>query len=82
MDKLKIFTTGWCPDCHKAKRFLENKGIEFEEVDIEENPEAVDIVVAARGKRVVPTLEYKGKYIDGNHFSVEKFEADLATLLS
>jgi len=81
MEKITIYTTQWCPDCHKTKRYLDSKGIEFEEVDIEENPEGLKTVIAAKGKRVVPTLEYKGKYIDGNHFTVEKFEADLATLL-
>lgn len=82
MNKLKIFTSGWCPDCTAAKNLLKEKGIEFEEIDIDKNPEAVTTVVNARGKRVVPTLSYKGKFMDGNHFNREKFEKELEALLS
>ncbi len=72
----------WCPDCHAAKRVLDEKGIEYNLVDIEENESAVDIIIAARGKRVLPTLEYKGNFIDGNRFNSQKFEKELAELLA
>jgi mycoredoxin len=82
MAKVKVYTTSWCPDCRAAKRVLGEKGIPFEEIDIEKTPGAMEIVVAAKGKRVVPLLEYNGKYIDGNHFSQPKFEKDLESLLN
>jgi len=58
------------------------KGIEFDEIDITNNQEAVDLIVAKRGKRVIPTLEYNGKFMDGNRFDPEKFEKELAELLA
>jgi len=79
---MKIYTTSWCPDCFAAKRVLDSKGIEYEEIDIDENPSAVETVVAARGKKVVPTLEYNGKFIDGNHFETEKFVKELEGLIA
>lgn len=82
MEKITMFTAAWCGDCWAAKRHLGEKGIPFTEIDIEQHPEAVKIIVAARGKRVLPTLEYKGKFIDGNHFNAEKFAKDLAELLA
>ncbi len=82
MSILKIYTTSWCPDCHMAKRVLEEKNIEFDEIDIEDNPEAVETIITARGKRVVPTLEYNGKFIDGNHFERNRFEQELEELLA
>lgn len=81
MSKLIVYTFEGCPDCSAAKRVLDGKGMEYEEISLDTNPEAVDIVIKGRGKRVVPTLEYKGKFIDGNHFDPEKFEEDLAELL-
>lgn len=81
MEKIKLYTTTWCPDCRAAKRVLDVKGIPYEEIDIEATPGALEIVVAAKGKRVVPTLEYKGNFIDGNHFNQPKFEKDLEELL-
>lgn len=82
MAKLKIYTTSWCPDCFAAKRVLGKKGVEYDEINIDEDPSAVKTVVAARGKKVVPTLEYNGKYIDGNHFNAKKFENELEELLA
>ncbi len=81
MSILTLYSANWCPDCHAAKRVLDEKGIEYKLVDIEENQEAVDIIVAAMGKRVLPTLEYNGSYMDGNHFDGEKFEKELEELL-
>ena len=81
MEKIKLYVTSWCPDCVAAKRVLKEKGIRYDEIDLDTVPGALEIVVAAKGKRVVPTLEYKGKYMDGNHFSQPKFEKDLESLL-
>ncbi len=80
-NRLTIYTASWCPDCWAAKRVLDERGLEYDLVDIEETPEAVDIIVKAMGKRVLPTLEYNGEYIDGNHFDQDKFESDLDGLL-
>ncbi len=82
METITMYTAAWCGDCRAAKRYLADKGIPFNEIDIEVHPEAVKTIVAARGKRVLPTLEYKGKFIDGNHFNVEQFAKDLAELLA
>ncbi|MCD8194752.1 MAG: ribonucleoside triphosphate reductase, partial [Coprobacillus sp.] len=38
-DKLMLFTTKTCPKCHMAKTMLNNNGIEYEEIDAEENVE-------------------------------------------
>ena len=82
MAVLTFYTAAWCPDCHAAKRVLDQRGISYNLVDIDENPEAVDVIIKARGKRVVPTLEYKGAFIDGNRFDRERFQRDLDALLS
>ena len=35
MSQVTIYTTAWCPYCDAAKRLLDQKGIQFDEVDIE-----------------------------------------------
>ncbi len=77
-----VYSASWCPDCSAAKRVLTERKIEFNDIDIEKNPEAVDIIVSAMGKRVLPTLEYKGKFIDGNHFNALEFGKKLDQLLA
>lgn len=52
-----MYTTTWCPDCHAAKRALTQKGIAFEEINIEEDEQAAEYVMGVNGgKRSVPTL--------------------------
>lgn len=52
-----MYSTSWCPDCHRAKLFLSQWGISYREVNIELIPGAAEKVMAwANGKRVVPTM--------------------------
>jgi mycoredoxin len=54
-----MYTTPWCGYCHRLKAQLEREGIEFDIVDIEQDPEAVEIVASANnGNHTVPTLVY------------------------
>ena len=60
---VRVYTTQWCSDCWRAKRFLREKGVEFTEVDIEQDTQAVELVMAKNdGKRRVPTFEVDGTY--------------------
>lgn len=52
-----MYSTTWCPDCHRAKMFLKQWGVEYSEVNIEHTPGAAEKVMGwANGKRVVPTI--------------------------
>lgn len=54
-----MYTTPWCGYCHRLKSQLDREGIAFEIVDIEQDPEAVEIVASANnGNHTVPTLVY------------------------
>ena len=33
---IKIYSTSWCPSCNAAKQLLTSKGMEYEEINIEE----------------------------------------------
>ena len=51
-----IYTLPDCPFCKAAKEDLQKRGIEYQEVDITQNPEAEEKVVQIAGKRVVPVI--------------------------
>ena len=54
-----MFSTPWCGYCHRLKSQLDREGIEFEVVDIEQHPEAAQIVEKVNnGNQTVPTLVY------------------------
>ena len=63
MEIITMYTTAWCPDCRRAKSFMKERGVVFQEVDIEQDPTAEDIVIQANnGKRKVPTLRVGDHY--------------------
>lgn len=56
---IRFYATKWCGDCHLAKYVLEGKGVAFEEIDIDEDPEAAEFVRSVnRGMRSVPTIVF------------------------
>jgi mycoredoxin len=73
---ITMYTTNWCGDCRVTKRVLEQKGLAFTEVDIEQNPNAAELVMKINnGKRSVPTLEYNGQAVSMSGFSRAKLDA-------
>jgi mycoredoxin len=76
--RIVIYTTSWCHDCRAAKRFLDEKGIAYEEIDIEKDPVAAEIVMKLNdGMKKVPTLDVEGKIVSGDRFDASRFENDL-----
>ncbi|WP_139978249.1 mycoredoxin [Nocardioides litoris] len=54
-----MYTTPWCGYCHRLKSQLDHEGIAYDIVDIEQQPDAVQIVESANGgNQTVPTLVY------------------------
>lgn len=61
MIKVKFYGADWCPDCLRAKAFLNQHNIEFEFVDVDLDKAATDIVEQINhGKRIIPTIEIEG----------------------
>jgi mycoredoxin len=54
---MRMFTTTWCGYCHRLKAQLKRLDLQFEEVDIEQDPEAAAFVASVNnGNETVPTL--------------------------
>ena len=52
-----MFTTQWCGYCVRLKKLMQGEGIDFAEVDIENDAAAAELVMRANGgNRTVPTL--------------------------
>lgn len=45
MKNVVIFTSNTWPHCHTAKEYLSQKGVDFEEKNIQEDPEARKILM-------------------------------------
>ena len=54
-----MYSTPWCGYCHRLKSQLDREGIVFDVVDIEQFPEAADLVMSVNGgMQTVPTLVF------------------------
>jgi len=70
MAEITLYTTTWCGDCRRAKQFLRERGLKFREVNVDESPEAEELVLRVNdGRRVVPTIE-----VDGRYFACSPFD--------
>ncbi len=78
MAKITMYSTTWCPDCRRAKDFLQRRGIEFDEVNIEEDPDAEDMVIAANnGRRRVPTIKVGDRFFACSPFNPQQLANEL-----
>ena len=72
-----MYSTAWCPDCKRAKNFLDTHQIEYENVDIDENPDGTPFVKKLNaGMRIIPTIIFP----DGD-ILIEPSNAQLAKKL-
>ena len=54
-----MYSTPWCGYCQRLKAQMGREGIEFVEVDIEQDPDAAAFVEQVNdGNQTVPTLVY------------------------
>jgi len=78
MSQVTMYSTRWCCDCRRAKNFLRERGVDFREVNIDDAPEAEEIVLKANaGRRKVPTLEVEGRYFSCSPFDPHKLADEL-----
>jgi mycoredoxin len=58
-DALTMYSTPWCGYCKRLKIQMQNEGIPFVEVNIDEDAEAAEFVVQVnRGNATVPTVHF------------------------
>ncbi|MGC9529483.1 MAG: glutaredoxin family protein [Candidatus Bipolaricaulaceae bacterium] len=63
--EVTVYTTPTCPWCQAAKRYLEDHGIPFQEVDVASNYEAAMDMVRRSGQQGVPVVEIDGEMVVG-----------------
>jgi thioredoxin reductase (NADPH) len=63
---ITVIGASWCPDCRRAKAFLAEQRVAFDWIDLEQHPEATEIVERYNdGRRSIPTIIFP----DGSHLT-------------
>lgn len=65
MSKVVIYTSDFCGYCGAAKRLLQDKGVQFEEINLSQNHEMREEVMRRSGRRTVPQIFIDDKAVGG-----------------
>jgi mycoredoxin len=78
MEQITVYSTGWCVDCRRAKQFLKDRGVDFVEVNIDEEPDAEDLVMEVNhGRRKVPTIKVGERFFACSPFDPYQLSCEL-----
>ena len=83
MARIEIYTSRLCGFCARAKSLLEQKGLEYEEIDVDGTPGQKELMVdRAKGAQTVPQIFINDVHIGGcdDLYGLEA-EKQLETLL-
>ena len=60
---MTMYSTVWCGYCQRLKKQLAEHNVDYSEIDIEQNPDAAQIVEQVNeGNQTVPTLVFADGY--------------------
>jgi glutaredoxin 3 len=66
MPKIEIYTSQFCGYCARAKRLLSQKGVDYIDYDVIEDPDKrTEMVQRAGGRMTVPQIFIDGKHVGG-----------------
>jgi len=63
--KILIYSTSWCQPCKLAKKLLQERGLDFQEIDIEEKGCSREDLFDITGGRTVPQVVINDDTIGG-----------------
>lgn len=62
---IKLYSTPSCPYCITLKKFLEEKGIKFEYIDVSKDQNELQEMIDKSGQMGVPVLDVDGQIVVG-----------------
>ncbi len=62
---VKVYSTPTCPYCSMAKKYLDSKNIQYQDVDVSKDRSAASEMVNKSGQRGVPVLDIDGNIVIG-----------------
>jgi glutaredoxin 3 len=65
MARVQIYTTAWCGYCVRAKALLSSRGIEFEEINLDDDPGFRQKLLELTGGWTVPQVVVDGRPLGG-----------------
>jgi len=67
-----LYSATWCGACRKAKRYLDDKGVDYEVRDVDDTRHAQELL-RRTGQRAIPVLDVDGRVMTG--FNAQRYDA-------
>jgi len=78
--KIRLFIKPYCGWCHKAQRWLDERGIQYEALDVIADGEAMTEMVELSGQTLAPVIDVDGEILaDFGPEELAKFWEKLST---
>jgi glutaredoxin 3 len=61
--RIRLFIKPYCPWCHRATRWLNERGVEHETVDVTGDETAYDEMIRLSGQDLAPVIDVDGKVL-------------------
>ena len=61
--KIRLFIKPYCGWCHKTMHCLDDRGIEYEKIDVIADEAAFDEMIRISGQELAPVIDVDGKVL-------------------
>lgn len=75
-DNLKMYGAPWCGDCVRSKALLDRLKVDYEYLDVDQDPAAKDKAIQISGRQSIPVILFPDQ-----SFLVEPSDLDLTDKL-
>lgn len=65
MARIELYTTDWCGFCHRAKALLEDRGLAYDEIRLDDDPAFRAKLLELTGRWTVPQILIDGRPVGG-----------------
>lgn len=62
-ERVRLFVKPYCGWCHDAKDWLDERGIQYEELDVTSNRQARQEMLELSGQTLAPVIEVDGEVL-------------------
>lgn len=74
-EKLIVYYAGYCPFTSRVKKLLDGKGVDFQQVNLSDNPDMKDVIADRSGQTTFPQV-FRGDTHIGNCDQLHQLEKD------
>lgn len=65
MNDVVIYLSHWCPFCVRAKMLLDSKGVSYQEIDVDQEPQQRAVMMERSKRRTVPQIFIGEHHVGG-----------------